>query len=71
MEIGWLVALARRLVQESGGPETFDATAWVAAWPDRPPPALNGKSPADFMGAADGCMLVAKLLALQQSGAYA
>jgi len=71
MELEWLVAPVRRLVQESGGPETFDAETWAAAWLDRPLPALNGKCPAEYMDTADGRMLVANLLTRQQSGAYA
>jgi putative toxin-antitoxin system antitoxin component (TIGR02293 family) len=66
-----LVGQAQSLVQESGGPETFDAARWLASWLDQPLPALGGKHPGQFMDTADGRSLVADLLAQQQSSAYA
>jgi len=71
MGIARLIGLAQSLVQDSAGPEEFDAAKWVAAWLDRPLPALGGKRPGEFMDTADGRTLVADLLAQQQSGAYA
>jgi len=71
MGIARLLGQAQSLVQESGGPEKFNAARWVAAWLDRPLPALRGKHPGEFMDTADGRTLVADLLAQQQSGAYA
>lgn len=71
MGIARLVGLTQSLVQDSAGPEEFDAAKWVAAWLDRPLPALGGKRPGEFMDTADGRTLVADLLAQQQSGAYA
>ena len=69
--IARLVGQAQSLVKESGGPVKFDAATWVAAWLERPLPALGGKPPAAFMDTADGRTLVADLLAQEQSGAYA
>jgi putative toxin-antitoxin system antitoxin component (TIGR02293 family) len=71
MGIARLIGLTQSLVQDSAGPEEFDAAKWVAAWLDRPLPALGGKRPGEFMDTADGRTLVADLLAQQQSGAYA
>ena len=69
--IARLVGQAQSLVQESGGPENFDGAKWLAAWLDRPLPALDGRRPAEFMDTAEGRSLVSDLLAQQQSGAYA
>jgi putative toxin-antitoxin system antitoxin component (TIGR02293 family) len=63
--IARLVGQAQSLVQESGGAK------WLAAWLDRPLPALDGRRPAEFMDTAEGRALVSDLLAQQQSGAYA
>jgi putative toxin-antitoxin system antitoxin component (TIGR02293 family) len=71
MGVARLLGQAQSLVQESGGAEKFDGARWVAAWLDRPLPALGGKRPGEFMDTADGRTLVADLLAQQQSGAYA
>jgi putative toxin-antitoxin system antitoxin component (TIGR02293 family) len=71
MGIARLVGQAQTLVQDSGGPSKFDGARWVAAWLDRPLPALGSKRPGEFMDTADGRTLVADLLAQQQSGAYA
>ena len=51
-------------------PEGFDAAKWVAAWLDRPQPALGGKRPAELMDTADGRSIVSDLVARMQSGAY-
>jgi putative toxin-antitoxin system antitoxin component (TIGR02293 family) len=71
MGIARLVGQVQTLVEESGNPKGFDAAKWLAGWLDRPLPALDGKSPAEFMDTADGRALVSDLLAQQQSGAYA
>jgi putative toxin-antitoxin system antitoxin component (TIGR02293 family) len=71
MGIARLVGQAQSLVQESGGPENFDGAKWLAAWLDRPLPALDGRRPSEFMDTAEGRSLVSDLLAQQQSGAYA
>jgi putative toxin-antitoxin system antitoxin component (TIGR02293 family) len=71
MGVARLVGHAQSLVQESGGPEKFDAARWLAAWLDRPHPALGGKRPGGYMDTAEGRSLVSDLLAQQQSSAYA
>jgi uncharacterized protein (DUF2384 family) len=68
--IARLVGQAQSMVQESGGPDDFDAAKWVSAWLDRPLPALGGKRPSGFMDTAIGRSMVADLLGQQQSSAY-
>lgn len=69
--IARLVGQAEQIVSESGDPKRFDAGKWVAAWLDRPFPALGGRRPATLMDTAEGRDLVSDLLAQMQSGAYA
>ncbi len=68
--IARLVGQVSAMVKESGNPEGFDAARWVAAWLDRPQPALGGKRPAELMDTADGRSIVSDLVARMQSGAY-
>ena len=68
--IARLVGQVDAMVRESGNSEGFDAAKWVAAWLDRPQPALGGRRPAELMDTADGRGLVADLVARMQSGAY-
>jgi putative toxin-antitoxin system antitoxin component (TIGR02293 family) len=65
-----LVGQADSIVRESGVAAGFSAAEWVAAWLQRPHPALGGKRPGELMDTADGRELVTDLLARQQSGAY-
>ena len=58
------------MVRESGVTEGFNPSQWVAAWLQRPHPALNGKRPAELMDTGEGRELVAELLAKQPSSAY-
>lgn len=69
--IARLVGQVDQMVKESGNPAGFDAAKWVAAWLDRPQPALGGKRPAELMDTADGRSIVSDLIARMQSGAYA
>ena len=66
-----LVGQVQSLVNESGDARGFDAAKWTAVWLAQPLQSLGGKRPADLMDTADGRTLVCKLLAQQQSGAYA
>ncbi len=66
-----LVGQVQTLVQESGESSEFDAPKWLAAWLDRPLPALAGQRPSVLMDTMDGRSLVSDLLAQQQSSAYA
>lgn len=69
--IARLVGQVSTMVKESGNPEGFDAAKWVAAWLERPQPALGGRRPAELMDTADGRSIVSDLIARMQSGAYA
>jgi uncharacterized protein (DUF2384 family) len=66
-----LTRLAAQMVAESGRGEYFDAASWVALWLHRTHAALSFKRPIDFIGTEEGRRLVLKLLAQQQSAAYA
>lgn len=66
-----LIGQAEAIVAESGAPEGFDAPKWVAAWLDRPQPALGGQRPGELMDTAEGRAIVSDLLARMQTGAYA
>ena len=66
-----LVGQVEQMVRESGVLEGFDAARWVAAWLERPVPALGGARPGDLMDTAEGREIVSSLVAQMQSGAYA
>jgi putative toxin-antitoxin system antitoxin component (TIGR02293 family) len=66
-----LISMAQSMVEQSGDPAGFDAARWVANWLTRPLPALAGDTPASYMDTFEGQKLVADLLAMSQSGAYA
>lgn len=66
-----LIGMVQRMVEQSGNPMEFDAARWVADWLTRPLPALGGATPASYMDTFEGQKLVAELLSMNQSGAYA
>ncbi|MDR7051493.1 putative toxin-antitoxin system antitoxin component (TIGR02293 family) [Duganella sp. 3397] len=66
-----LIGLVQNMVEESGDPKGFDAARWVSEWLTSPLPALAGATPASYMDTFEGQKLVAELLAMSQSGAYA
>ncbi|MES2265072.1 MAG: antitoxin Xre-like helix-turn-helix domain-containing protein [Pseudomonadota bacterium] len=66
-----LIGQVRAMVAESGDPAGFDAAKWVSGWLNSPLPALGGSTPASYMDTVEGQKLVASLLAMSQSGAYA
>jgi putative toxin-antitoxin system antitoxin component (TIGR02293 family) len=66
-----LITLAQTMVNESGDPTGFDAARWVSDWLSKPLPALAGATPASYMDTFEGQKLVAELLSMSQSGAYA
>lgn len=66
-----LVGQVDHLVRTSGNPKGFDAARWVAAWLQRPLPALGGTRPGALMDTAEGREIVSGLVAQIQSGAYA
>jgi putative toxin-antitoxin system antitoxin component (TIGR02293 family) len=66
-----LVGQLEAVIQESGDPKGFDATAWMSHWLIDPLPALGGARPIDLMDTMEGQALVSTTLAQMQSGAYA
>jgi putative toxin-antitoxin system antitoxin component (TIGR02293 family) len=66
-----LIGMVQTMVEQSGNPEGFDAPRWVSAWLAQPLPALGGATPASYMDTFEGQKLVAEILAMSQSGAYA
>jgi uncharacterized protein (DUF2384 family) len=66
-----LIGMVQSMVEQSGDPEGFDAPRWVATWLAQPLPALAGATPASYMDTFEGQKLVAEILSMSQSGAYA
>jgi putative toxin-antitoxin system antitoxin component (TIGR02293 family) len=66
-----LIAIAQTMVEQSGDPAGFDAARWVSDWLSQPLPALAGATPASYLDTFEGQKLVAELLSMTQSGAYA
>ena len=66
-----LIGKVQAMVDESGNPTGFDAARWLADWLAKPLPALGGATPASYLDTFEGQRLVAELLAMSQSGAYA
>lgn len=69
--VGRMLGQVQTMVQESGDPDGFDASAWLSAWMSTPVPALGGARPLDLMDTMTGQALVSQVLAQMQSGAYA
>lgn len=65
-----LIGQAAAMVEQSGGPDHFDAAAWVGQWLGEPHPALGGRTPGELMDTAEGRALVGDLMLQQQSSAY-
>lgn len=66
-----LIGQVQVMIEQAGDGSPFDAAVWVAAWLQRPVPALGGRKPAEFMDSVEGQKLVAHTLAMAHSGAYA
>lgn len=66
-----LIGMVQVMVEQSGDPAGFNAARWVSEWLNKPLPALAGETPASYMDTFEGQKLVADLLAMSQSGAYA
>ena len=66
-----LIGMVQNMVEQSGDPVGFDAARWLAGWLSTPLAALAGATPASYMDTFEGQKLVAELLAMSQSGAYA
>lgn len=61
-----LVTQVQTMVERSGNPEGFDASAWL----NQANPALAGKRPAEYLDTNEGVQIVQRLLAQMESGAY-
>jgi len=66
-----LIGMVQAMVAQSGEGSGFDAARWVSDWLSKPLPALAGATPASYMDTFEGQKLVAELLSMSQSGAYA
>lgn len=66
-----LIGMVQTMVEQSGDPAGFDAPRWVSTWLAQPLPALGGATPASYMDTFEGQKLVAEILSMSQSGAYA
>lgn len=66
-----LIGQVENMVRESGDPAGFDAARWVWNWLNQPMPALGGKLPVTYMDTIEGQRIVANLISMSQSGAYA
>lgn len=66
-----LIGMVQSMVEQSGDPTGFDAARWLSGWLSEPLPALGGATPASYMDTFEGQKLVAQLLSMSQSGAYA
>lgn len=66
-----LIGMVQAMVEQSGDPAGFDAARWLSGWLTNPLPALAGETPASYMDTFEGQKLVAELLSMSQSGAYA
>lgn len=66
-----LIGMVQTMVEQSGDATNFDAARWLSDWLTKPLPALAGATPASYMDTFEGQKLVAQLLSMSQSGAYA
>lgn len=66
-----LIGKVQAMVEESGDPAGFNAARWLTDWLSQPLPALGGATPASYLDTFEGQKLVAELLSMSQSGAYA
>jgi uncharacterized protein (DUF2384 family) len=66
-----LIHLVQSMVEQSGNPDGFDAARWLGNWLLAPLPALGGATAASYLDTFEGQKLVAELLTMTQSGAYA
>jgi putative toxin-antitoxin system antitoxin component (TIGR02293 family) len=69
-----LIGQVMTMLEQSGDPallDNFDAARWLTQWMEEPVPALAGAAPSDYMDTIEGQEMIAKLLAMMQTGAYA
>lgn len=65
-----LISVVQVIVDESGDPRSFDAAAWVDGWLKQTVPALNWKTPADYLYTDEDCDRLILLLRQMQAGAF-
>lgn len=67
-----LLAQAEDIVADSTAPEaaSFDTTAWLEHWIQRPQPALGGHKPIELLDSESGVEAVARVLGACASGAF-
>ena len=65
--IGQVESMTRRLNPSAD----FDAAKWLGTWLNSPLPALGGLRPGSFLDTMVGQGLLANLIAMTESGAYA
>lgn len=66
-----IIDQVQSMVERSGDPTGFDASKWVADWLETPVPALGDKRPAEYLDTNEGVLIVRRLLAQMETGAYA
>ena len=66
-----LIGQLEVMIEESGDPRGFNATAWMSRWLREPLPAFGGLPPVELMDTMEGQAMVSTALAQMQSGAYA
>lgn len=66
-----LIGQVQQMVDQSGNPEGFSASAWLSGWLIEPMPAFGGTRPLELLDTMEGQSLVAITLGQMQSGAYA
>ena len=66
-----LIGMVQSMVEQSGDAVGFDAARWLSDWLSKPLPALAGAMPASYLDTFEGQKLLAELLSMSQSGAYA
>lgn len=60
------------LIRNGGNAADFKKFArWLTQWMEEPVPALAGAAPSDYMDTIEGQEMIAKLLAMMRTGAYA
>jgi len=69
--VGDLIGMVQTMVEQSGDATHFNAARWLSDWLTKPLPALAGATPASYMDTFEGQKLVAQMLSMIQSGAYA
>ena len=67
-----LLAQAEEIVANSTAPDaaSFDTTAWLERWLERPQPALGGRKPIELLDSDGGVEAVARVLGACASGSF-